>query len=510
MKFPQLFWIALLLLVPLAFAQHAPVPASSPAASRLALAQGWTLQSSSKVEQTGEVLSKPGFQPKGWHEVSVPTTVVAALVKHKLLPDPFFGMNLRQFPGMGYPIGDNFSGLPMPPDSPYAASWWYRKTFALPASDRGKTIWLNFRGINYRANIWLNGKQIAKSEDVAGAWRTYEFNVTDVAKAGAENALAVQVYAPTENDLAITYVDWNPAPPDKNMGLWREVYVATSGPVAVRYPTVVSHVDAASDAQLLVTAQLKNGTQKSVKGTLKGAIEKVELSQDVELAPGESKDVVFDSTAYPELHFHQPRLWWPVQMGSPELYPLRLRFEVDGKTSDRTETQFGIREVTSELNQDRRRVFSINGRKVLIRGGGWTPDMLLREDSQRLHDEFRYVRDMGLNTIRLEGKLLSEEFFDLADRQGILVMAGWCCCDFWEHGRGGSRRISRLRRPRSPTRSYRLRSHPSMVMWLNGSDNPPPPDVEQMYLESRSNCASLTRSYLRPRPGPRPSRARAE
>ena len=286
----------------------------------------------------------------------MPTTVVAALVKQKVLPDPFFGMNLRQFPGMAYPIGDNFSSLPMTPDSPYAASWWYRKTFTLPADDRGKIIWLNFRGINYRANIWLNGTQIAKAEDVAGTWRTYEFNVTDAAKTGAENVLAVQVYAPTENDLAITFVDWNPAPPDKNMGLWREVYVSASGPVAVRYPAVVSHLDAAGNAHLLVTAQLKNGTQQRVRGALKGAIEKVEFSQDVELAPGESKDVVFDSTAFPALNFHQPRLWWPAQMGSPELYPLRLRFEVGGKTSDHTEKQFGIREITSELNQDQRRV----------------------------------------------------------------------------------------------------------------------------------------------------------
>ena len=96
--------------------------------------------------------------------------------------------------------------------------------FTLPASDKGKTIWLNFRGINYRANIWLNGKQIAKSDEVAGAWRTYEFNVTDTAKTGAENVVAVQVIAPTDTELAITFVDWNPAPPDKNMGLWREVY----------------------------------------------------------------------------------------------------------------------------------------------------------------------------------------------------------------------------------------------------------------------------------------------
>jgi exo-1,4-beta-D-glucosaminidase len=110
--------------------------------------------------------------------------VVAALVKDKTLPDPFFATNLRQFPGMTYPIGANFSNLAMQPDSPYAVSWWYRKQFAAPASYAGKTVWLNFKGINYRANVWLNGKQIANSNDIAGAWRTYELNVTEALKPG--------------------------------------------------------------------------------------------------------------------------------------------------------------------------------------------------------------------------------------------------------------------------------------------------------------------------------------
>ena len=114
--------------------------------------------------------------------------------------------------------------------------WWYRKQFVLPESYRGKTIWLNFGGLNYRANIWLNGKQIGKKEDVAGAWRTWEFNISDAALAGKSNVLAVEVFSPTEKDLAITFVDWNPAPPDKNMGLYRGVEITTSGPVAVRYP----------------------------------------------------------------------------------------------------------------------------------------------------------------------------------------------------------------------------------------------------------------------------------
>jgi exo-1,4-beta-D-glucosaminidase len=479
MRIRWLGWIAFLLLSSVSFAQQAKLAQSS---SKLRLADDWMLQSSSKVDQSGETLSKAGFQPRGWYPVSVPTTVVSALVKHKILPDPMFGMNLRQFPGVSYPIGANFSNLPMPPDSPYLVSWWYRKTFTLPADYKGKTVWLNFRGINYRANIWLNGKQIAKSDDVAGAWRTYEFDVTGIAKPDLENVLAVQVFAPTEKDLAITFVDWNPAPPDKNMGLWREVFLKVSGPVGLRYPTVISHVDAAGNAQLTVTALLKNASKEPIHGTLKGTIDQIEFAQDVELGAGENKDITFDPGKFSQLSLTHPRLWWPAQMGKPELCSLKMEFVVSGRISDHSETHFGIREVTSELNADQRRVFSINGKKILIRGGGWTPDMLLLENSQRLADEFRYVRDMGLNTIRLEGKLETEEFFERADREGILVMAGWCCCDHWERWGEWSPQDFDIAKASLQDQIYRLRSHPSVVMWLNGSDNPPPPDVEEMYL----------------------------
>ncbi|MGC2449823.1 MAG: sugar-binding domain-containing protein, partial [Candidatus Sulfotelmatobacter sp.] len=417
--------------------------------------------------------------------VAVPTTVVAALVKDKTLPDPFPGMNLRSFPGMNYPVGANFSNIPMAPDSPYAVSWWYRKAFTLPSAYKGKTIWLKFDGINYRANIWLNGKQIANSDDVAGAWRTYELNITAAAKPGSENVLAVQAFAPTDHDLAITFVDWNPAPPDKNMGLWREVYVTATGPAALRYPTVVSKLNSPTNdtAQLTVTTQVKNGTNQAVKGTLKGQIENVTFEQDVELGPNETKDVTFTPDKFSQLVFSNPRLWWPAQMGTPTLYKLAMQLDVNGAVSDQSNSEFGIREITSQVNSVGGRVFQINGKNILIRGGGWTPDMMLRENSQRLHDEFRYVKDMGLNTVRLEGKLETKEFFDLADKNGILVMAGWCCCDFWERWPRWQPKDFDIAKESLRDQIYRLRSHPSLVMWLNGSDNPPPPDVEQMYLD---------------------------
>ena len=469
-------------------AQQKPqlTPSANPGSEvKLMLREGWELQTSAKVSSKGEEIATPAFVPKGWHAATVPTTVVAALVKDKTLPDPFRGMNLRSFPGVNYPIGANFSNIAMASDSPYAVSWWYRKAFTLPASYKGRTIWLKFNGINYRANIFLSGKQIAKSDDVAGAWRTYEFNVSAAAKPGVTNVLAVQAWAPTDHDLAITFVDWNPAPPDKNLGLWREVYVTATGPVALRYPTVVSKLNppANDNAQLTVTAQVKNGTSQPIKGKLKGGIENIKFEQDVELAANESKDVTFTPDKFSQLVFTNPRLWWPAQMGKPNLYKLNMEFEINGAISDKSSSEFGIREITSDLNSVGARAFHINGKNILIRGAGRTPDMMLRETSERLHDEFRYVEGMGLNTVRLEGKLESEEFYNVADHDGILVMAGWCCCDFWERWAKWQPQDYEIAKQSLRDQMYRLRSHPSLVMWLNGSDNPPPPDVEQMYLD---------------------------
>ncbi len=140
----------------------------------------WRLQSACKIQATGETIATPGFVVDGWLKTAVPSTVLAAQVSDGQIPDPYFGDNLRKIPGTGYPVGQNFSNLPMPPDSPYRCGWWYRKEFTRPApsSNDGRT-WLHFGGINYRGEIWLNGKKIADAGTVAGAYRTYDFDVTD-------------------------------------------------------------------------------------------------------------------------------------------------------------------------------------------------------------------------------------------------------------------------------------------------------------------------------------------
>ena len=175
-------------------------------------------------------------------------------------------------------------------------------------------------------------------------------------------------------------------------------------------------------------------------------------------------------------------------MGAQNLYDLHLEADVNGQTSDQQDTRFGIREVTSVMNAGGHRMFLINGKRILIRGGGWASDMMLREDPARLEDQIRYTRDMGLNTIRLEGKLETDHFFDLADRYGILIMAGWCCCDAWEKWPRWPKQNFTISADSLRDQIQRLQNHPSFFVWLNGSDNPPPPDVEESYISVLKQC----------------------
>jgi len=461
-----------------------------PGESAIRLTTGWMLQSSAKVVEGGELLSTVQYRPKEWYPATVPTTVVAALVRNKVYPDPTYGMNVRLIPGTTYRIGTNFSNVAMPSDSPFAVPWWYRKEFLLPRDYAGKTIWLRFGGINFRADLWMNGRQVGSHDDVAGAWRTYEFDVSSIAQPGKTNVLAVRIFAPTENDLAITFVDWNPAPPDKNMGLWRGVEISSSGSVSVRNPILISKLNSPQNttARLTVAAILRNAGNRVVKGVLRGRLDKIKFEQEVELGPDESKEVTFEPGRFPQLNVGNPRLWWPAQMGIPALSDLTIEFLMDGKVSDRAEAKVGIREITSDLTADKKRVFMINGKRILIRGAGWASDMMLRENPQKLESELRYVLDMGLNTVRLEGKLETEEFFEMADRHGILIMAGWCCCDHWERWPKWQPQDFKIAEASLRSQMLRLRHHPSILMWLNGSDNPPIAEVESMYLNVEQEC----------------------
>ncbi len=455
------------------------------------LREGWQLQSACKLQAAGDTIATNRFSTDGWLKTTVPSTVLAAQAAAGVFPDPYYGMNLRQIPGTTYPIGRLFANLPMDKDSPYHCGWWYRTEFAAPAAGRaGERQWLHFGGINYRGEVWLNGHKVADSSSVAGAYRTYDFDVTEFVKPG-KNVLAVETFAPTEKDLGINWVDWNPCPPDKDMGLLGAVDLVTTGTVTLRAPLAVTHFpDAALGvAELTVYAELHNSSDRAVKGVVEGTAAGVKFEQPVELAAHEDKTVAFTPEQFAQLRIRNPKPWWPRQMGEPHLERLAMSFREQGEAPshgevlDEQSVDFGIREITSELTANGSRLFRVNGKPILIRGAGWSQDMLLRTDEHRLRDQFRLVEDMNLNTIRLEGKLETEDFFHLADHDGILVMLGWCCCDHWEHWKDWSAEDLTIATASLKSQMFRLRHHASLLVWLNGSDNAPPVNVERAYLD---------------------------
>ncbi len=455
------------------------------AQERRALRAGWFIQSSAKAGTDGAKISSAAYKATGWFRATVPSTVVGTLVEDGVYKNPFFAMNLRQLPGMTYKIGANFVHTAMDPSSPYAVPWWYRTSFRVPAAVRGRRLTLHFDGINYRANIWLNGRRLADSTQIAGTYRRYELDITDALKHAGANVLAVEIFAPTPADLQTTWVDWSPSPPDKDMGIWQPVWLVRSGDVVIRYPQVISRVDTATlrSAELTVGANLRNLTPHAVTGTLRGRIGSVAFSRKVTVPANDSAYVSFSSDSFPRLRFANPRLWWPLELGRPELYRLGMTFVVGGAVSDTQSVRFGIREVTSEFVGPRKvRLLRVNGRRIVVRGGGWAPDMFFRPQPERQDAQLRYALDMHLNTIRLEGNYEDDRFFERTDSLGILVMTGWVCCEAFEEWKKWGPEQHAVAEASARDQILRLRHRASVLVWLNGSDGPPPAEVEKSYL----------------------------
>lgn len=454
------------------------------------LTDGWQVQAAQAVASTGQEISSPAYQTNNWHLTEAPSTVLATLVKNNVYQAPYFGVNLKDI------LADQFQ---MP--------WWYRKDFELLPEQAAQTVLIRFDGINYSANIWLNGQQIASRESVFGAFRRYILDVSKNVKAG-KNVLAIEVFPPKPGDFSIGYVDWNPYPPDHNMGVFREVTLHFNHGVAIEHPFVDTKVDEKTfqSASLYPGAELVNYTSLSVSGLLKGQIEDRHFQIAITLAPGEHKSVRFNPEDHPALLFEKPKLWWPNNLGAPNLYQLNLSFEIGDKVSDKKSTAFGIRQVADYLNDSGHRGFKINGKKVLIKGAGWVDDLLLQDTPESLEAQIAYVKHMNLNCIRLEGIWgKSQKLYDLCDQYGILMMVGWSC--HWEHEEylgkavhpqyGGvvTEEDRALIAQSWEDQLLWLRHHPSIFVWAVASDFLPHPELERKYVETFKKY-DLSRPYL--------------
>jgi len=452
--------------------------------------KSWMIQNSEKVSSSGKELSQANFDTSEWYNATVPSTVLGALVENETIKDPFSGYNLGKIE-----------------TEPFKNPWWYSTDFELSEIEATNNAIIDFKGINYRADIWLNGEEIANAENIIGAFRQFSFDISDKIRVG-KNVLAVKVVPPIPGDFSIGYVDWNPAPPDGNMGIFRPVIVRLHSGVAVENPFVKAdvNIDTLTEAALTVSAELVNYTNKAIEGILKGKIEDIEFSKSVTIEANRRELITFNPSQYSELEIEKPRLWWPINMGNPELYNLNLSFVVGETTSDEAHIRFGIREIEDFLLGEIHRGYKVNGKKVLIKGGGWTDDLFLMDNDESLETQIEYVKQMNLNCVRLEGIWGKDhKLYDLCDENGILLMVGWSC--HWEHelhlGVPINERFGGVYLPEHIeiiSQSWEeqviwLRNHPSIFVWAVASDKVPITELEQKYVDTFAKY-DPTRPYL--------------
>ncbi len=347
---------------------HAHAPPSAPeaipparAAALQPLADGiwtlasWRLEPAPQVAANAAVLSRPGFDDARWYAATVPGTVLTTLIDRGVYPDPDYGLNNLAIP-----------------ESLARQDYWYRTEFVMPAALAGQRLTLDFEGINYAAEVWLNGRRLG---EIRGAFIRGVFDLTHILVAGRVNALAVRIsppphpgipseesiaYGPGENGGAMaldgpTFIDtegwdWIPGIRDRDSGLWQEVRLEATGPVRILDPDVITHLPLprTDEAQLQILVPLDNaGAAREV--ALEASFEGVSIVKRVRLPPGRS-ELKLEPSEFPQLRVHQPRLWWPNGYGDPALYTLKLTLREGNRVSATRQLRFGIRELTYELS----------------------------------------------------------------------------------------------------------------------------------------------------------------
>ncbi|MFP4549100.1 MAG: glycosyl hydrolase 2 galactose-binding domain-containing protein [Fidelibacterota bacterium] len=436
------------------------------------LATDWQLFSSEIIEQPDNVISTINFVPKKYYTTSVPKTVMAALVENGDYENIFFGKNLEKVD-----------------KSRFEKSWWYRKIFDFDQQDM-ENIQLIFEGLNYKANIWLNGEKIGDSSKIEQSFRIFNFNVTDKLKS-KNNVLAVEIIPPVKGDLAIGFVDWNPWPPDNNMGIWRPVKLQYSRAISLEKTFVQTDVNTKTleEADIRISTTVKNHSNKNKNVTITGKFDTISFSKNLSLTSGEERKLNFCAKDFPQLHIKNPKLWWPNGLGEQSLYDLELSATANKTLSDMETVRFGIREFGAYMNNLGHKQYTVNGQRVLIKSAGWVDDIFLNDSDQKVRDQLAYVKHMNLNSVRLEGFWGNNKtLYETADELGLLLMIGWSCHWEWEGycGRPETQYLS-IHTPEDQalhTQAYIdqvewLRNHASIFTWVFGSDKLLRPEFEK-------------------------------
>ena len=463
----------------------------------------WKVQNASFVQATPVTISRDDFSDRDWLPATVPGTVLGSYVAAGAVPDPWYGDQNSQ-------ISEDFFTR---------HDFWYRTGFDLPRSFTGKRVWLNFDGINWKADIYLNGGAVGH---IDGAFARGRFDVTALVRAGG-NCLAVLIHkvvhsapspgkvlhktlgAPTKNGdllgsdsptfLASAGWNWLPIIRGRNVGIWDNVYLETSGNVTIVDPWVVTDELSAdhTGADLSVRTELRNHSTARQSGKIVGSIGKLTFEQTVELGPGETRALSFDKSKFPALSLQNPRLWWPNGYGEQPLHQLALRFEQQGKVSDKRTVTFGVRKLEHKV-VDNVLTYYVNDTRILIRGGNWgMAEGMLRCDAAGYDLRVRLHRDANFNMIRnwvgMEGR---EAFYDACDRYGILI---WD--DFWLANPvdGPNPTDSELFMTNARDKVRRFRKHPSLALYCGRNEGNPPAEIDAAIRRALGEL-DTTRAYI--------------
>lgn len=320
------------------------------------LLRDWRMKAAPEVTAAASDLAQPGFDAAAWHAATVPGTVLTTLIDRGVYPDPDFGLNNMAIP-----------------ESLARQDYWYRTEFQTPSGGADRRFTLTFKGINYAAEVWLNGARVG---DIEGAFIRGVFDVTDRLRPNAKNALAVRISPPPhpgipheqsiaagpgENGGALaldgpTFVasegwDWIPGIRDRNSGLWQDVVLSAHGSVALGDPHVRTYLPLpdTSRAAIEIDVPLANPTSTAISGTLSATFDGVSISKALTVQPG-TTNVRLTPSEFAQLNVSRPRLWWPNGYGAQELYELRLHFDSGTPAAARKRVRFGIRHITYELS----------------------------------------------------------------------------------------------------------------------------------------------------------------
>ncbi|MGN0188502.1 MAG: glycosyl hydrolase 2 galactose-binding domain-containing protein, partial [Candidatus Cryptobacteroides sp.] len=438
----------------------------------------WKVQRASEVAAEGGIVSSAGFDDSSWTAATVPGTVLTSYVNTGAVPDPDYADNM-------FHISESF----------FNSDFWYRTTFLWEPSSAPRRVFLNFDGINWKADIFLNGKKAGRIE---GAFKRGRFDITDLVRDGS-NVLAVRIVknahpaAVKEKDEMNTDFnggllgadnptfhatvgwDWISTIRGRDIGIWNNVFLSAEDLVTLRDP-LVSTVLSGQDATVTPTVRMENNSRQDISGILRGWIGGILFEKEVTLPAGKISQESFLPEEFAQLRDCGLDLWWPNGYGKPCLHDAGFEFVTSGRQMAQVSYKAGIREVRYSGIDTALQLF-VNGKRIVPLGGNWGfSESNLNYRSREYDIAVRYHKEMNFNMIRnWVGQTGDEEFYEACDRHGIMVWQ-----DFWlaNPADGPDPYDEEMFLDNAFDYVSRIRRHPSVVLYCGRNEGFPPKSID--------------------------------